>query len=125
MASSATTASAPMVNQNEFIQLMVAQLKAQDPMSPTDNGQMLAQLAQFSTLSGVQQLNTSFGDMLKLQEITQGSGLIGKTVSYADSSGSPKSGTVESVGLTNGAIALQVGSDSVSLDQISGVAATT
>ena len=75
------------VSQNQFLQLMVTQMQHQDPLTPTDNGQMLAQLAQFSTLSGVEQLNTNFSDMLKLQEITQGTGLIGKTISYTDKSG--------------------------------------
>jgi len=119
-ASSATASS--QVSQNQFLQLMVAQLQAQDPLDPTDNGQMLAQLAQFSTLSGMEQLNASFSDMLSLQEITQGSALIGKNISYTNSSGSAVSGAVSSVGITNGQIALQVGSDSVSLSQVTGVA---
>jgi flagellar basal-body rod modification protein FlgD len=124
MAASASSSSSAtsQVSQNEFLQLMVTQLKSQDPLDPTDNGQMLAQLAQFSTLSGMEQLNTSFSDMLTLQEITQGTGLIGKTVSYTNTAGNATTGTVDSVGITNGAMALQIGKDSVSLSQITGVA---
>jgi flagellar basal-body rod modification protein FlgD len=123
MAASATSsASTSQVTTQEFLQLMVAQLKAQDPMSPTDNGQMLAQLAQFSTLSGMQQLNTSFSDMLTLQEITQGSGLIGKSITYTKSDGSSGSGKVASAAISNGSLALTVGSDSVSLSQVTGLA---
>ena len=120
---SATASSS--VGQNQFLQLMVKQLQSQDPLNPTDSGQMLAQLAQFSTLSGMEQLNTSFSDMLSLQEITQGSSLIGKQVSYKNSSGTTVSGSVSSVGLTDGKIALQVNGDSVNLSQIVGVAAAT
>jgi flagellar basal-body rod modification protein FlgD len=70
----------------------------------------------------MEQLNTSFGDMLKLQEITQGTSLIGKNISYTNASGAESSGKVASVGIANGSLALQVGSDSVTLDQVSGVA---
>lgn len=120
----AAVASAPTsnVSQNEFLQLMVKQLQSQDPMSPTDNGQMLAQLAQFSTLSGMEKLNTSFGDMLTLQEITQGSSLIGKQVSYTNAAGVSATGAVKSVGITNGEVALQINSDTVQLGQVTAVA---
>ena len=121
VAAASSSSAASQVSQNQFLQLMVKQLQSQDPLSPTDNGQMLAQLAQFSTLSGMEQLNTSFSDMLTLQEVTQGSSLIGKNVSYTKSDGSTSSGAVKSVGITNGAIALQINSDTVSLGQIASV----
>lgn len=111
------------VTQNQFLQLMIKQLQSQDPLTPTDNGQMLAQLAQFSTLSGMEKLNTSFSDMLTLQEITQGSNLIGKSISYSKTDGTQSSGTVSSVALKDGQISLSVGSDSVGLSQISGLSA--
>ena len=116
-----TTAASSSVSQNQFLQLMVTQLQSQDPLDPTDNGQMLAQLAQFSTLSGMEQLNTSFGDMLSLQELTQGSSLIGKQISYTNSKGSLSSGTVNSVGMSNGQLALNINSDQVQLAQVIGV----
>jgi flagellar basal-body rod modification protein FlgD len=118
--STSPTASAT-VSQNQFLQLMVTQLQNQDPLDPTDNGQMLAQLAQFSTLSGMEQLNASFSDMLSLQELTQGSSLIGKQISYTNSKGTATSGTVSSVGMSNGTLALQVGNDQVQLSQVTGV----
>ena len=120
MAASATASS--QVDQNQFLQLMVKQLQSQDPLSPQDNGQMLAQLAKFSTLSGMEQLNASFSEMLSLQEITQGSNLIGKQVTYTNATGATATGAVKSVGVTNGAVSLIVGSDSVALSQVTGVA---
>jgi flagellar basal-body rod modification protein FlgD len=82
---------------------------------------MLAQLAQFQTLSGMEQLNTSFSDMLSLQELTQGSSLIGKQISYTNSKGSISQGTVSSVAMSSGQIALQVNNDQVQLSQVIGV----
>ncbi len=119
MAASATSAST--VSQNQFLQLYVKQLQSQDPTSPTDTGQSLTQLAQFSSLSYMEKLNTSFSEMLSLQEVTQGSSLIGKTVSYKNADGAKVSGTVKSVGITDGHVGLSIGNDTVSLNQVVGV----
>ena len=43
--------------QNQFLTLLVAQLKNQDPTSPMDNAQMTSQMAQISTVSGIEKLN--------------------------------------------------------------------
>lgn len=119
MATTATASST--VSQNQFLQLMVKQLQSQDPLNPQDSGQMLAQLAQFSTLSGMEQLNASFSQMLTLQQITQGSNLIGKEISYTDSSGNAASGAVQSVGVTDGQVILSVNNAPVQLGQVTGV----
>lgn len=44
---------------NSFMTLLVAQMQNQDPTNPMDNNQLTSQLAQFSTASGVQQLNST------------------------------------------------------------------
>jgi flagellar basal-body rod modification protein FlgD len=117
----AVSSTSSQVSQNEFLQLMIAQLKSQDPLNPTDSGQYLAQLAQFQSLSDMQQLNSNFSDMLTLQQITQGSSLIGKTISYVNSDGSMNAGKVTGSGVTNGNLMIQVNNDSVQLSQITGV----
>ena len=119
----AVAAASSQVSQDQFLQLMVAQLKAQDPLTPTTNGEFLAQLAQFSTLSGTEKLNTSFSEMLALQEITQGASLIGKQVTYTNAAGATVGGAVKSAGITNGALTLQVGNDTVQLSQVNGILA--
>ena len=53
---STTQASAPQNYQNMFLQLLVAQLRNQDPLSPTDSSQFVAQLAQYQQLE--QAINT-------------------------------------------------------------------
>lgn len=47
------------LGQTDFLQLMSAQLRQQDPFNPTDNTQMVAQLAQFSSVTGISEMNTS------------------------------------------------------------------
>ena len=45
--------------QNTFLQLLIAQMKNQDPTSPMDSSQMTSQLAEINTVTGIGQLNTS------------------------------------------------------------------
>jgi flagellar basal-body rod modification protein FlgD len=55
------------LDQSDFLRLMTEQMKAQDPMSPVDNKEMLAQMAQFSQLAGVNDINknlTALGQKL-------------------------------------------------------------
>ncbi|MDZ3831857.1 MAG: flagellar hook capping FlgD N-terminal domain-containing protein [Sphingopyxis sp.] len=46
------------LGQSDFLRLMTAQLSQQDPFNPVDNTQMVAQMAQFSSLAGVSESNT-------------------------------------------------------------------
>ena len=55
-ATAAAKATDPLANQNVFLQLLVAQLKYQDPQNPADGTQFITQLAQFSELSNSTQM---------------------------------------------------------------------
>ncbi len=71
------------LDQTDFIELLVAQVKNQDPSKPMDPSQFMNQLAQFSTVNGVQELNTSFGtlsDKLASGQSIQAAALVGRTV---------------------------------------------
>ena len=73
---------------DRFLKLLVTQMQNQDPLNPMDNAQVTTQLAQISTVSGVDKLNTSINQMssLLLQSQTlQGAGLVGKDVLIAGS----------------------------------------
>ena len=118
MASSQITSQ---VGQDQFLKLMVAQLKSQDPLEPLKNQEFLGQLAQFSTLSGIEKLNTNFSDMLSLQQITQGSNLIGRQVVYKDADGKTAQGTVQGFAVNQGRVELQIGSNAVGLDSVIGM----
>lgn len=50
-----------------FLQLMVTQLKYQDPLNPQDNGAFVAQMAQFTSLEQIQNLNDTVGKLLEAQ----------------------------------------------------------
>lgn len=71
------------MGKDAFLKLLVTQLENQDPLNPTENTEFVAQLAQFSSLEGIQNLNTSLdgmkGGVEALQEFGSAS-LIGKNV---------------------------------------------
>jgi flagellar basal-body rod modification protein FlgD len=48
---------------DDFIHLLTAELAQQDPTAPTDNKDMLAQMAQFSSLSGIDSMNAKLGSI--------------------------------------------------------------
>ncbi|WP_193072899.1 flagellar hook assembly protein FlgD [Pseudomonas sp. FME51] len=71
------------LGKNEFLELLVAQLNNQDPMSPQENGEFIAQLAQFSTVEGIEKMNSSIDAMassFQSSQALQASSLVGRTV---------------------------------------------
>jgi flagellar basal-body rod modification protein FlgD len=70
------------VSQNTFLTLLITQLQNQDPMNPQDSSQFVTQLAQFSSLEQMTQLNQNFTSVLD----NSAAGLIGQTVTVADQS---------------------------------------
>jgi flagellar basal-body rod modification protein FlgD len=116
-----TGASSALVNQADFLKLLTAQLRNQDPLNPVSNAEFTSQLAQFSTLSGVQQLNTSTQQMLALQQVSQGATLVGKSVTYNDANNNPAKGTVDSVDFRNNQLLLQIGGKSVSSTDLTSI----
>ena len=82
-ASSAAAPRATGVTRDAFLQLLITQLRYQDPLSPMENEAFLAQLAQFSSLEQMQQLNANFATSMALAQSEANSsatGLIGRYV---------------------------------------------
>lgn len=71
------------LGQNEFLKLMIAQMRNQDPMKPTDPQQFLSQLAQFSQVTGIQKMQSSIEDLagsLRSNQVLNGTSLVGHDV---------------------------------------------
>lgn len=71
------------LGQEDFLKLMTTQLQNQDPLKPMENGDFLAQMAQFSTVAGIEEMNqsiTGMADTFQSQQITQAASVIGKRV---------------------------------------------
>ena len=82
-------------SEDRFLKLLVAQLSNQDPMNPMDNAQMTSQMAQISTVSGVQQVNStlkSLADQFSAMQMLQGGSLVGRNVLVQGTQLSPGNG---------------------------------
>jgi flagellar basal-body rod modification protein FlgD len=126
-ASSATTdLNSAAADKNAFTKLLVAQLQNQDPMAPQDNQAMVAQLAQFSSLEQMQQLNQNIMGLAVLQQtnavmsqLTQSSALIGQNVTYVDpTTNESATGAVSKVKLVDGVATLEINGQDVPLGNV-------
>src|SRR5215467_5046772 len=95
------------VNQQDFLKILLTQLTFQDPLKPVDNEQFIAQLAQFTNLEQTRELTDGVSTLLSIQATSQSIGLLGKTVDVATSAGSV-TGTVTTVRFVGGQPAVTV-----------------
>lgn len=78
------------LGQSDFLKLMTTQLQNQDPLKPLESNDFLGQIAQFSTVSGIQGLQdafTSLSSSLTSSQSLQASGLVGHGVLYPSKTG--------------------------------------
>ncbi|MGH8205845.1 MAG: flagellar hook assembly protein FlgD, partial [Steroidobacteraceae bacterium] len=98
---------------NDFLTLMTAQLKNQDPLNPTDSNAFLSQLSELSTVEGISQLNTSVStlsnSMLASQALSSAS-LVGQTILTPGSAANYTTG-----GTLSGAVQVPTGATGVSV----------
>ena len=102
------------LGQADFLTLMITQFKNQDPFEPMDNGEFLGQLAQFSTVSGIDSLNTSFSGLsgaLQDEQALQAANLVGRSVMAITDIGHLEEG-----GTLNGAVELYSSAGNVQID---------
>jgi len=110
---SSATASTNNLSYNDFLTLLMAEMKNQDPTQPMDPSQMVSQLATVSEVGQAVQTNTNLASLLTATSLTQAESLIGRTITSSDGS---TSGEVTSVSVTSsGAVATLANGGSVSL----------
>ena len=71
------------LGQEDFLTLMITQFRNQDPFEPMDNGEFLGQLAQFSTVNGIDSLNGAFAGLagaIRDEQALQAASLVGRSV---------------------------------------------
>jgi flagellar basal-body rod modification protein FlgD len=83
-----------------FLKLLVAQMRYQNPMAPSDSSSMLQQTAQFTTVETLQAISAANQALLGFQQTTMALSVVGKSVSGISLDGEPVSGLVESVRFT-------------------------
>ena len=81
--SNVKTGSSDSLGQNDFLKLMTTQLQNQDPFAPMDNGDFIAQMAQFSTVTGIEGVNASLEKLVNKSDqgrIATAANLLGHSV---------------------------------------------
>ncbi len=113
------------LGKDEFLTLLVTQMQNQDPLNPMDNTEMIAQLAQFSSLEQMQNLNESFTNYRQDNSIALSYMLTGATVQLELQNGLLVEGIVEKVFWENDEMSVQIGgvaytsTDIYSISQVS------
>lgn len=92
-----------------FLQLMVTQLQHQNPLNPTDSSSYLSQLAQFTSLEQETNTATSAQTLATQSASSEALSLLGKTVTYLDTTGASQSGQVTAINLAGTAPTLTIG----------------
>ena len=96
------------LGKDEFLQLLITQMRNQDPIEPVDNAEMIAQLAQFSSLEQMQNLNDEFMNLRQESSLMQSLLLSGQTVAAERIDGSLIEGVVEKVSWQDGKLHLTI-----------------
>src|SRR5580698_1965380 len=109
------------LNLNDFLQMMITELQNQDPTNPMSSDEMLQEITQMGQISTAEQLTTTLTGMETGQNLSNASALIDMQVTGTDSSGNTVSGTVSSVTIANGTPTLNIGSSTLTLDQVTGI----
>lgn len=114
------------LGKDAFLQLMVTQMRYQDPLQPQDNSQFIAQLAQFSSLEqmtniaqGQTQQTTQLQGLQTMTQLTFEHQLVGTSVRVTDATGATMSGTVSAIKFVSGEPLLVVNGTTYPLSSLS------
>lgn len=104
-----------------FMQLLVTQLKNQDPSSPMDTNAMMAQTTQLSMMEKLTTMATVSDENFSLQMRTAAAALIGKSVTFTGADGTETTGIASSVSYSGSVPKVTVNGTSIALDAVTGV----
>jgi flagellar basal-body rod modification protein FlgD len=105
------------LGQTDFLNLLISQLKNQDPLNPISNTDFISQMANFSSLQQMTSVNTNLSSLLQQQNIANSTAMIGKQVTTSDG----KSGTVSQVSMDSGQVSIYVGTNKYSISDITNI----
>ena len=102
------------LGKDDFLQLLVTQLQHQDPLAPMEDKDFIAQMAQFTSLEQMKNMNNAV-------QITQATSYIGKQVTWADSQGTEQTGIVTAIRIVNSEPKVMIGETAVEMKKIMSV----
>ncbi len=124
-ASDTSTYASNQLSAEDFLQILAAELQYQDPTKGIDTTQYISQLAQLTSVQQLEELNTSFSDIMLKQDLMLGSSWIGKEVAVYEEDGTISTGVVEGFVVTDVGIQVYVNDSQYLLSQIVAVSGQT
>ena len=103
---------------DDFMALLLAQLRNQNPFEPMDNQSMMNQLTQLNSLQELKSIDTGLENLGKSNQLTEAASLIGKTVEVGVNNNETISGVVTGVSLVKGQVMLWLDKKTVPLENL-------
>ena len=113
------------LDKQAFLDLLVAQLRNQDPSAPMDSSQLMTQTTQLSTMESLVALADTQRESFALQMRMSAAQLVGQQITWTDADGAEKSGVVTAVSYAGPVPTVKVGDTDVTLDAVSAVTSAT
>jgi flagellar basal-body rod modification protein FlgD len=123
LAPQATNSRAEQFGKDTFLKLLVAQLRYQDPTSPTEGAEFLAQTAQFTVVEKLEELAKTNSNLLAASMDTTAASMVGRTITYKNSAGTEATGVVTAARFGPTGPVLQVGNEDVPLGSVATIQA--
>jgi flagellar basal-body rod modification protein FlgD len=108
------------LGKDAFLNLLVAQLKYQDPSNPTDSSQFMQQTATFTMVEKLEEMAKAQTSMVNAQNLASATSLVGREISWTEGTAT-KTGVVTAVQMNNGTAQLAVGDLTVDLSKVTKV----
>jgi flagellar basal-body rod modification protein FlgD len=110
------------LGKDDFLRLLVTQLRHQDPLNPVENTEFMGQMAQFTSVEQLSNMAAALERMSFAGQLGQAVSLIGRTVTWDDADGASRSGTVTSVTVEEGEITVHAGEDTIAPADVRSIA---
>lgn len=111
------------LDEDAFLQLLIASLKYQDPSEPMSTGELMQQTTQLSMMQALTDMTSLARDQFDLQVTSSAIALVGKTITYVGTDGVTATGLAESVSVVGGTPVIHVGDVEVPIFSLVSVAA--
>ena len=105
----------------DFLKMLITELKNQDPTQPVSNSELLQQLSQMQALQSNVELKSTLDNFASNEQIASGASFLGKVVSGTDANSNQVSGVADQVFMQNGTLMIGIGSSAISVANVTGV----
>jgi flagellar basal-body rod modification protein FlgD len=109
---------AQLLSQQDFLNLLVTQMTAQDPLKPTDSQDLLSQMTQFSTLNANNTLQSQLAQMQASQQFSEAGSLLGKQVTLQLDSKTTAQGIVTGIDTSANVPKIMVNGQAYTMDKV-------